>query len=311
MSRTATTTGGFRWLPLVLLLALGAVWGGNASFSKALVISGISPASVVFWQTLGAGIILTSVCFLRRTLPPRDAKAITYYFAIGIIGIDIPYIAIVYVVQGLSAGYMSVVILFAPLLTYVFAILLRLERVQAMRLLGIIVGFTGAGVLVIPQGSLPSSDLLPLALLAFVVPASYGLSNAFAELGRPTGADNVALVTGTMFAAALGALIAALVDTSFHPIWADFSQRDVILLLYALSMAVAYFMFYKIIALAGAVYLGQVGYIVTLTGVGWGVLFFDEATTLWLWVAIVIVGIGVALVNFGKRVAKPVSDQST
>lgn len=294
-----------RWLPLGLLLLLGTVWGGNASFSKALVADGISPASVVFWQTLGAGILLTCICCLRRTPPPRSAKAIAYYFAIGVVGIDIPYIAIVYVVHGLSAGYMSVVILFAPLMTYVFALLLRLERVQAMRLTGIIVGFAGAGALVIPQGSLPSAELLPLALLAFIVPASYGVSNAYAELGRPAGADNVALVTGTMFAAALGALVAALVDASFHPIWADFSKRDVILLLYALSMAVAYFMFYKIIALAGAVYLGQVGYIVTLTGVGWGVLFFGETTTLWLWIAIVIVGIGVALVNFGKRAPAP------
>ena len=228
----------------------------------------------------------------------------------GIVGIDIPYIAIVYVVKGLSVGYMSAVILFAPLMTYVFAILLRLERVQTMRALGIIVGFAGAAVLVIPRGSLPSSALLPLALMAFIVPASYGLSNAFAERGRPTDADNVALVTGTMFAAALGAVIAALVDDSFHLIWADFGQRDVVLLLYALSMAVAYLMFYKIIALAGAVYLGQVGYIVTLTGVGWGVLFFDEVTTVWLWIAIVIVGIGVALVNFGKPTARPAAIDS-
>jgi drug/metabolite transporter (DMT)-like permease len=294
---------GARWLPLALLLLLGAVFGGNASFSKALVTNGISPASVVFWQTFGAGIILASICLIRRTPVPSDARAITYYFVIGLVGIDIAYIAIVYVVQGLSVGYMSVVILFAPLMTYVFAIVLRLERVQATRALGIIIGFAGAGVLVIPRGSLPSPDLLPLALFAFIVPASYGLSNAYAELGRPAGADNVALVTGTMFAAALGAIIAALVDDSFHPIWADFSQRDVILLLYALSMAVAFLMFYKIIALAGAVYLGQVGYIVTLTGVGWGVLFFDEVTTIWLWVAIVIVGIGVGLVNFGKRTA--------
>ena len=294
-----------RWLTLVLLLALGTVWGGNASFSKALALNGISPASVVFWQTLGAGIILTCVCFWRRTPPRRNAKAVIYYFAIGIIGIDIPYIAIVYVVQGLSAGYMSVVILFAPLMTYLFAVLLRLERVRAMRLAGIVVGFAGAGVLVIPQGSLPSAELLPLALLAFVVPASYGLSNAYAELGRPDDADNVSLVTGTMFAAALGALIAALVDTSFHPIWADFGRRDMLLLLYALSMALAYFVFYKIIALAGAVYLGQVGYLVTLFGVFWGVLFFGETTTLWLWVAIVAVGVGVALVNFGKRMPAP------
>ncbi len=310
MSMRATAEGSSRWLPLVLLLLLGAVFGGNPSFSKALVTNGISPASIIFWQTFVAGIILASTCLIRRTPVPRDVRAITYYFFMGLIGLDLPFIAIVHVVQRLSAGYMSVVILLAPLMTYVFAIMFRIERLQVMRALGIIVGFTGAGVLVIPQGSLPSPDLLPLALLAFIVPASYGLSNVYAELSRPAGADNVALVTGTMFAAALGAVIVILVDNSFHPIWAGFGWRDVILLLYALSTAVGFLMFYIVIELAGAVYLGQAGYIVTLTGVGWGVLFFDEVTTFWLWVAIVIVGIGVALVNFGTRIADPESDQS-
>ncbi|MHC4433735.1 MAG: DMT family transporter [Planctomycetota bacterium] len=302
---TEAAKKGNSWLPLALLLLLGAIWGGNASFSKALVTNGVSPASVVFWQTFGAGIILACVCVVRRNPVPFDARAIAYYFFIGLIGIDLAYIALVYVVQDLSAGYMSVVILFAPLTTYVFAILLRLERVQAMRALGIIVGFAGAGVLVIPRGSLPSPDLLPLALFAFIVPASYGLSNAYAERGRPTGVDNVALVTGTMFAASLGAIAAAWADNSFYPIWSDFGERDAILLLYALSMAVAFLIFYKIIALAGAVYLGQVGYIVTLSGVGWGILFFNEVTTVWLWVAIVVVAIGVGLVNYGKRNAAP------
>jgi drug/metabolite transporter (DMT)-like permease len=300
MTDRADAGSGIRWLPLLMLLVLGAVWGGNPSFSKALVTADISPASVVFWQALVAGILLAIICLVRRTPIPVSGRAIAYYLFIGLAGIDIAYIVLVFVVQHITAGYMSVLVLLSPVLTYVFAVVMRLERVNTMRAVGILIGFAGAGVLVLPQGSLPSPELLPIALIAFIVPTGYAAANVYAEWGRPEGADNVALATGTMFAAALGALVIALIDGSFHPIWAEPAAREGILAAYGLATAVAFLLFYLIIAMAGAVYLGQVGYIVTLTGVGWGVLFFGETTTIWLWAAVAIVAVGVALVNLGK-----------
>ena len=301
MNNPGPVGGAIKWLPLLLLLVLGAIWGGNPSFSKALVTNGISPGSVVFWQTFGAGVLLSIICIVRRTPIRISRRAITYYLVIGVIGIDLAYIMVVFSVQHLTVGYVSVLVLFSPLLTYVFAILLRIERINLLRGLGILVGFAGAGVLVIPEGSLPSPDLLGIALLAFIVPAGYATANIFAEWGRPADADNLSLAAGTMFAAAGGALIVTLIDGSFHPVWVDFSQRELILFGFSLATAVAFLIFYLIIALAGAVYLGQVGYIVTLAGVSWGVLFFGEIVSVWLWVAIAIVGVGVGMVNLGKK----------
>jgi drug/metabolite transporter (DMT)-like permease len=289
------------WLPLVLLLVLGAIWGGNPAFSKALVTNGISPPAVVFWQTLGAGVLLSIVCLVRRTPIRLNRRAVIYYIVIGMVGIDLAYIMLVFSVRHLTVGYVSVLVLFSPLLTYVFAILLRVERINLLRGLGILVGFAGAGVLVIPDGSLPSPELLGVALLAFIVPAGYATANIYAEWGRPENVDNVALAAGTMFAAAGGALAVSLIDGSFHPVWEDFAHREMILFGFALATAIAFLMFYLIVALAGAVYLGQVGYIVTLAGVGWGVLFFGESVPVMLWVAIAIVGVGVGLVNLGKK----------
>lgn len=292
---------GIRWLPLVMLLALGALWGGNPTFSKALVTDGLSPAAVVFWQTFIAGVLLSVVCLWRGIRIPLNRRAVIYYFVIGLMGIDVAYMTLVFVVRHVPAGYASVVILLSPVLTYTIAVLVRLETVNPMRAIGILVGFAGAGLLVFPQGSLPSPELLPIALLAFITPVGYAVANVYSEWGRPEGADNVALATATMFAAALGAALVGLLDGTFHPIWVELGQRELILVGYAVATGLAFLLFYKIVSSAGAVYLGQVGYLVTLFGVGWGVLFFDESTTIWLWAAVVVVGFGVALVNLGKR----------
>ena len=65
-----------------------------------------------------------------------------------------------------------------------------------------------------------------------------------------------------------------------------------------------YILYYTVIKIAGAVYLAQVGYIVTLTGVGWGAWFFGERPSIWLWASVVLVFAGVALVNFSRGRAK-------
>ncbi|MBO6783343.1 MAG: DMT family transporter [Alphaproteobacteria bacterium] len=300
MADTTQARGRIRWLPLVMLVALGALWGGNPSFSKALVAEELSPAAVVFWQTFLAGALLLLVCAVRGIRIPLTRKAIVYYLVIGLVGIDLSYMTLVFVVHHVPAGYAAVVILLSPVLTYVFAVLLRLERVNLVRASGIALGFVGAGFLVFPEGSLPSPDLLPVALLAFVIPAGYAAANVYSELGRPAGADNVALATATMFAAALGAVVVALAEDSFHPVWHEIGTAEWLLLGYAIATGLAFLLFYKIVESAGAVYLGQVGYLVTLFGVAWGVLFFGESTTVWLWVAVLVVGTGVALVNLGK-----------
>lgn len=301
MSNGALNQKGIRWLPLVMLLALGALWGGNPTFSKILVTNDLSPATVVFWQTFLAGLLLGTVCLARGIRIPLTRRAIAYYLVIGLVGIDIAYMTLVFVVRHVPVGYAAVVILLSPVLTYIFAIVLRLETINPVRAVGIAIGFAGAGLLVFPQGSLPSPDLLPIALLAFITPAGYAAANVYSEWGRPAGAENLALATATMFAAAAGAGLVSIFDGTFHPIWAETGEREFILIAYAVATGVAFLLFYKIVTSAGAVYLGQVGYLVTLFGVGWGVLFFGETTTIWLWAAIVVVGVGVALVNLGKR----------
>ena len=217
----------------------------------------------------------------------------------GVVGIDVSYITLVYTAEKLSAGYVSILILFSPMLTYTLALLLRMEPLIRVRALGIAVGLAGAAILVLPEGSIPSEELRPIAMLAFITPLGYAAGYVLADIARPKDSDNVALAMGTMFAAAFGALIGCLIDNSFHQVWLDFGHIDILLILFIFSTSIAFIIFYSIIKMAGAVYLGQVGYLVTVFGVCWGILFFSEKPSVWLWLAAFLIAGGVALVNFG------------
>ena len=54
---------------------------------------------------------------------------------------------------------------------------------------------------------------------------------------------------------------------------------------------------FELIRLSGPTYASQITYIVTLTGVMFGIVMFGEVHSVWVWGATVMVLVGVGLVN--------------
>ncbi|MHA1567086.1 MAG: EamA family transporter, partial [Alphaproteobacteria bacterium] len=160
------------WAALALLMILGTIWGGGTSIAKYLSVSGVPPLGAVFWQTLGATVILLLVRLRsrhRRRL--RLTRPLVAYFAFnGIVGLAIPSANMVFVTGEIPAGMMSVVLTLSPVLTYLGAMIMRLEVLNLRRGGGIALGFAGAMLLVLPSGSLPGGAVLSFALLAFLTP---------------------------------------------------------------------------------------------------------------------------------------------
>lgn len=67
--------------------------------------------------------------------------------------------------------------------------------------------------------------------------------------------------------------------------------------------SVSYLIFFEVVRLAGPVFMGLTGYIVTLTGIGWGILFFGEQHSVWVWAAALIFT-GMLLVNLRGAAAR-------
>jgi drug/metabolite transporter (DMT)-like permease len=75
------------------------------------------------------------------------------------------------------------------------------------------------------------------------------------------------------------------------------SDGDWALILYMIVNAGFYVLLYEIVRLAGPVFFSSGNFVATLAGVVWAILIFGEIPSYWIWIALVLLTLGMFLVN--------------
>jgi drug/metabolite transporter (DMT)-like permease len=78
----------------------------------------------------------------------------------------------------------------------------------------------------------------------------------------------------------------------------------------ALFNALAYMMYFYTIRTAGPVFASQCAYIVTISGILWGIVIFSEVHTIWVWLSVVVMMAGLALVTPTSRADPKLAEQT-
>jgi len=280
------------------MLILGAMWGLSFSLSKLVVTGGIEPIAYVWMQSTGAALFLFCVCRVMRIPVPLSRRHLIFYAAAGLCGLVLPNLNIVNTARHLPAGILSTVVTTVPLMTYLGVLVLGLERFSPRRAGGIALGLAGVLFIVLPETSLPDPAQAPWVLVALITPALYASANVISGRLRPDGTHSLAAALGMVASASLASLPVMLVTGDFHLLFGGgATTADLAMVGQIAVAALAYIFYFEIIRRAGPVYTSQVGYVVTVLGLGWGYLIFDEIPSLWVIGAVACVFAGVALVN--------------
>lgn len=261
---------------LPLLLMTGAIWGLTPTVAKVGMGLGVSAMGFAFWTAAGSALVLTALCAWRGQSIPWDRPHLTYYLAAGGSGFALANLAGFHALQHIPAGFFALLIPLAPMLTVLGAALLGQERLTLRRAGGTALGFVGVALAMAPGAALPAPELIGWALLAALSPACYATANLVAVQLAPRNTGPLPVAAGSLYGAAFFLAIFGLVLGQFHmPLTGD-PRAEALLAMQAVLTAAAYLFYFRVIAAAGAVVTSQVGYIVTITGVVWGAIFFGE-----------------------------------
>ena len=260
-------------LPLVLLIGGEICFGATFSITRLAMDEGIPFFAYTFWSSFGALILLFPVIVLRRNFPVLSRQHLLFYAASGIFGLALPYTMLAVVAPYVPPATLSLVITLAPILTYAMAIILKMDRIHWIRVVGIAAGVGGVFCVLLPKTSLPDPSAWVWMLVALTVPFSFAAMAILAARLRPISAGQLWIFTGPM------------------------SDGDWALIIYMIVNAGFYVLLYEIVRLAGPVFFSSGNFVATLAGVVWAILIFGEIPSYWIWIALVLLTLGLFLVN--------------
>lgn len=286
------------WL---LLVALSLVWGGSFFFAK-VAVAEVPPLSIVLARVGLAAVALLLVLRLIGQAMPRDRRVWAAFFGMGLLNNLIPFSLIFWGQIRIGSGLAAILNATTPLFTVLVAhVLTADEKLTPKRLAGVLLGLAGVAVMIGPQalGGLGGEVLAQLAVLGAAL--SYGFATIFGRRFRAL--PPMVTATGQVSATSLMMLpLVCLVDQPWSlpvPGWATLLSLVGLALL---STALAYVLYFKLLARVGATSTALVTLLIPPSAMLLGHLVLAEALSLRAWLGMALIALGLIALD-GRLVA--------
>ncbi|MCD1279929.1 DMT family transporter [Psychrobacter sp. CCUG 69069] len=287
------------WLiPFICLLVGGALIGISTNLAKYAGEVGVTPLAFLFWSITGAAVILWVIAFIRQELPPLSTRSFEYYFVAALISVAGSNLLLFSAIPHVGAGFVALIISLPPLLTYLGALTLRMERFSIIRALGVAAALMGAGVLAIRKFSAPDASIFWI-VIALCGPVLLAIGNIYRTLRWPDKASPNALAPGMLMAAALLLLMfSALPNFSVTVPIKEWLPLGVITI-QAGVFAGQFLLLFVLQKTGGPVLLSLLGSVGAVVGVPVAIFLQGESPPAGLFLGASLIALGVALVTWG------------
>jgi drug/metabolite transporter (DMT)-like permease len=287
-----------------LLVALAAIWGGSYLLIK-YALEGFSAPMIVWGRTaLAALVLLIALRGAARGAFADMRRRPGWALLLGTVSVTAPFLLITFgehaVPSGLTAVLISPTALFVALFAPFIDVTERIDRRQA---LGLGVGLAGVAI-VVGVESISTLDQFLGAMAMIGAAACYALGGFVVKMryGRLTSMQTsfVSLSVTSLLTLPLAVATAPSATPGLGAVSA-------LVVLGAIGTAVAFVIFYKLIAEAGAGRASLVSYLAPGVALFYGAVFRDEPITVAAVGGLALILGGVALASRRPRAREPVA----
>ncbi|MBP2548267.1 drug/metabolite transporter (DMT)-like permease [Neorhizobium galegae] len=283
------------WL---MLVALSLLWGGSFLFNGILV-KAWPPLTIVTARVFLAAVALWLVVKLSGLAVPRGRAVWLSFFGMGLLNNVIPFTLIVWGQTQIASGLAAILNATTPLFGVLVAHWLTAdEKLTANRIAGVVIGIAGVVAMIGPSvlGHVGGDLAGELAVLAAAI--SYAFAGIFGRRFKRMGLAPIMPAAGQVTASAILLLPFALfIDHPWSLPLSGFDTWAALFGLALLSTAVAYLLFFRILATAGATNLMLVTILIPPSAILLSALVLGEQLALRHLVGLVLIGIGLAAID--------------
>jgi drug/metabolite transporter (DMT)-like permease len=284
---------------LLLLFLLGGIWGTSFLFIK-VIVSEVPPMTLVAGRLSIATLVIWAILAIRGVKPPRDRKLWQTYAVLGLFNSALPYTMISWGEQYISSGLAALLQSTTPIFTVLLAHFLTTDdRITAKKLIGVLLGFTGVGLLMLPdlRSGVRASLWGQLAMVAASI--SYAGATIFARHRLKNEPPLVSAAGQFTMALIIMLPLSLLIDRPFDlsPSWQAIGSWAGLSLF---GTVIAYVIYYSLLSRTSATFVTMTTYIVPINGLILGALILHEPIRAMLLVSLGLILSGVLLVRNHK-----------
>ena len=288
-----------RAVELTLLLVLAGLWGGSYTFIK-LGVETIPPLTLITARTLIAGLVLLVVIRWRGLRLPRDPATWRMFLVQAGLNSVVPFTLIAWAERSVDAGLATILSSTSPIFVVLLSCLsVSAERLPGLRLAGIAAGLAGTVLIVGAQAMTGFGEQLWAQLALVAASVCYGGAALFGRSFK--GLDPVMPAAGSLLCGALVLLPLSLLLDRPWTLSPSAQSIQALIALSLVSTALAFVIYFRLIARLGSVATTSVAYLRVPAGVLIGMVFLGEALAPTAWAGLVLVIGGVLAMTLPLR----------
>ena len=280
----------------LMLLVLAALWGATFFFAE-VALNEVPPLTITLHRVVWALPVLLLVVLLKGIPIPRSPRVWFYYLVMGALNNALPFSLIFWGQTEITSGLASILNGTTAVFGAVVAgILLADEPLTVRKIVGAILGVIGVAV-IIGFDALTQLDPKSLAQIAVLGAAlSYSLASVWGKktlAGHPAEMNALGMLTGSavlMFPIAIWSDGLPVLSLSIN-VWVSLISVAVF------STALAYLLYFNILARAGSANLMLVTLLIPPFAIGLGWAFLEEQIGYEAWFGFGVIAIGLLITD--------------
>lgn len=283
------------WL---MLITLSVLWGGSFFFVE-FAITELPTLTIVLVRVALAAATLWLFILITGVSVPSSLSIWGSFLIMGLLNNVLPFSLIVWGQTYIASALASILNATTPLFTVLVAsTLLQDEKITKNKLVGVVLGFFGV-VVMIGASALEDIGINQLAQLAVLGAAlSYAFAGVYGRRFKTQNINPVVTAAGQVSASALFLIpVVLVVDGSMDIVLLSSQTVMALVALAVFSTAVAYVLYFKILASVGATNLLLVTFLIPVSAILLGIVVLGETLQVSHVIGMGIIAIGLVAID--------------
>lgn len=275
---------------ILLLTILSAIWGASFLFMR-IASPEFGPVALICVRMTGAVSIVLPF-LLSQKFRARVAAHALPLSLLGIMNHVIPFTLLAFATTRLEAGFTSLINATTPMFTAIAGAAFFATAISRSQVVGLAIAFCGVFILSFDKLSFTAGGAGWAILAGLGATFCYGISVNYSKR-HLSGLSASEITVGSMLASTLILLVPG------WWFWPEVqpSQEAWIsaILLATVCTAIAFLLFFRVLASAGAIASSTVTFLVPVFAIGWGISLLGETLNLQLIIGMLVTLLGTAI----------------